>query len=402
MRRTGLTSVSPILVLHSVLTGQVNDESFNVPISFPVVQNDKQKIAEVQALIDSGAGGKFIDQNYARSLDLPTIPLRKPLKVLNVDGTPNKKGTIRHKVRLSITIGTRTKRHTLYVSGLGKQKIILGLPWLRDENPDINWKAGKLRWREDRKPEPPIEKPIERLKRLTKKKRQRLKKQKARRKPTLSTEPDEHTWMNRTVNRLDDDDNCLLEEIDSDDEELTPESFIISYINGELDDEPEEVWINAKLNNSQKFALEHDNKSPEQGIIPPEYYEYRDVFNEAIADRFPWSRPWDHKIETKPGFKPKSFRSYNLTPEEREQQEEFITEQLRKGYIRPSKSPMASPFFFVSKKDGKLRPTQDYQYINQWTIKNAYPLPLIPELMDQIEASSATSVIPPFLALSKV
>jgi hypothetical protein len=91
----------------------------------------------------------------------------------------------------------------------------------------------------------------------------------------------------------------------------------------------------------------------------------------------------------KSGFEPKSFKSYNLTPEEREQQEQFISEQLKKGYIRPSKSPMASPFFFVTKKDGRLRPTQDYRYLNQWTKKNAYPLPLISEMMDKIKASGA-------------
>ena len=46
---------------------------------------------------------------------------------------------------------------------------------------------------------------------------------------------------------------------------------------------------------------------------------------------------------------------------------------------------MATPFFFVKKKDGKLRPCQDYWYLNKWTIKNAYPLPLISELMDKIK-----------------
>jgi len=49
---------------------------------------------------------------------------------------------------------------------------------------------------------------------------------------------------------------------------------------------------------------------------------------------------------------------------------------------------MASSFFFILKKDSKqLQPTQDYWYINEWTIKNAYSLPLIPELMDKIQAS---------------
>ena len=47
---------------------------------------------------------------------------------------------------------------------------------------------------------------------------------------------------------------------------------------------------------------------------------------------------------------------------------------------------MASPFFFVKKKDGKqLRPCQDYRYLNEWTWKNAYPLPLISEIMDELK-----------------
>ena len=48
---------------------------------------------------------------------------------------------------------------------------------------------------------------------------------------------------------------------------------------------------------------------------------------------------------------------------------------------------MASPFFFVKKKDGKLRPCQDYCYLNDWTVKNAYPLPLILELMDKLKGA---------------
>src|SRR3984957_15952430 len=46
---------------------------------------------------------------------------------------------------------------------------------------------------------------------------------------------------------------------------------------------------------------------------------------------------------------------------EQQELERFIEEHLRTGRIRPSISPMASPFFFVKKKDGKLRPTQDYR-----------------------------------------
>ena len=62
----------------------------------------------------------------------------------------------------------------------------------------------------------------------------------------------------------------------------------------------------------------------------------------------------------KEGFEPKLFKNYNLTPAEQLKLDNFLKEILEKGYIRPSESPMAFPFFFVSKKDGKLRPCQDY------------------------------------------
>ena len=64
--------------------------------------------------------------------------------------------------------------------------------------------------------------------------------------------------------------------------------------------------------------------------------------------------------------------------------QEFVKDQLRKGYIRPSKLPQTSPVFFVLKKDGKKRMVQDYRYLNSWTIKNNYPLPLISDLIDSI------------------
>ena len=48
---------------------------------------------------------------------------------------------------------------------------------------------------------------------------------------------------------------------------------------------------------------------------------------------------------------------------------------------------MASPFFFVDKKDRKLRPCQDYRYLNKHTIKNAYPLPLITKLLDKLKGA---------------
>jgi Reverse transcriptase (RNA-dependent DNA polymerase) len=68
--------------------------------------------------------------------------------------------------------------------------------------------------------------------------------------------------------------------------------------------------------------------------------------------------------------------------------QKFIKEHLTRGTICPSKSPYKSRFFFIKKKDSTLHPIQDYRPVNQWTIRNAYPLPLIPELIDQLNGCS--------------
>jgi Reverse transcriptase (RNA-dependent DNA polymerase) len=81
------------------------------------------------------------------------------------------------------------------------------------------------------------------------------------------------------------------------------------------------------------------------------------------------------------------FKTYNLTPEEQVELDKFLKENLDKGYIKPSQSPMASLFFFIKKKNGKLQPCQDYRYLNDWTVKNASPLPLISKIMDKIKGA---------------
>jgi len=255
-----------------------------------------------------------------------------------MDGTLNKKGTIIHYVRILMTIRGRTKWETFYCTGLGKQGIILGLPWFRDNNPIIDWETGHVSWR--------------------------IKNQDIRKIQTKKIKENKVEQENQE------------EELD-----------LLRYINGDLlENEPE--WIRTKITTSQNLALQHEKPKQDKAveeIVPPQFHNFLKVFDKEAADQFPTSKPWDHKIEMKEGFKPKLFKTYNLTPEETKELDSFLDEQLAKRYIRPSKSPMASPFFFVSKKDRKLRPCQDYHYLNEWTIKYAYPLPLISELLDKLK-----------------
>ncbi len=73
-----------------------------------------------------------------------------------------------------------------------------------------------------------------------------------------------------------------------------------------------------------------------------------------------------------------------LNQKEIQEVHNFIQEHLKRGTIRESWSPYAANFFFVKKKDGKLRPVQDYRPINKWTRRNQNVSPLIPQVINRL------------------
>jgi hypothetical protein len=103
-----------------------------------------------------------------------------------------------------------------------------------------------------------------------------------------------------------------------------------------------------------KLAI-HAGEQQIDTTLPPECQEFARLFNDEAADRFPPSREWDHTIDLKPGA-PDTLdcKVYPMTRDEDMALKKFLNEMVAKGYIHPSKSPYASPFFFVKKKDGKL------------------------------------------------
>lgn len=122
-------------------------------------------------------------------------------------------------------------------------------------------------------------------------------------------------------------------------------------------------------------------------IIPPQFHKYLKVFSEKEAERFPVKKPWDHAIDLKESFVPKKGRNIPLSHDEQEEVSKYLDEQLAKGYIRPSKSPQTSPIFFIPKKEGKKHMVTDYWYLNEHTVKNNYPLPLISQLVDKLQGA---------------
>jgi hypothetical protein len=211
------------------------------------------------ALIDCGAEGTFIDQNFVRANRIPITPLKKPIEVFNVDRTPNKKGRITSFTRLKVTVKGRRRRIVFLITGLGKESVIFGMPWFRKENPLIDWELGTLEWREQKNPN--------------------------------ETSPPRRrsAWIE------DEEDEPYLE---------TQNTLPSDYLS---EDVIRQIWIQAKVTPSQTFAQQSDSQKKERTLeemVPPEYHDFLNLFDKEAAARFPESREWDHKIELKEGFVP--------------------------------------------------------------------------------------------------
>jgi Reverse transcriptase (RNA-dependent DNA polymerase) len=206
---------------------------------------------------------------------------------------------------------------------LGKDRAILGYPWLKDFAPKINWANGR------------VEGPETKL---------------------------EAKWYQLAKKRS--------------------ESAMIRRARAHPEWEEGDKIL--KVNLAQQWAeVALKNKTPTE--IPPQYNQYRQVFSEEAAARFPPSRPEDHAIKLKPGAPDTiNCKVYPLTEAEKEATRKWVEEHEKKNYIEKSTSPWSTPWFFITKKDGSLRPIQDYQEVNKWTIRDVYPMPCIEQLMENL------------------
>ena len=274
-----------------------------------------------RALIDSGCTGSCIDEGFVQSNRIPTQKSPITIPVFNADGTPNDLGKITHFVDAKLCIGEHKEDIQLAVVKLGSTPVFLGHDWLKKHNPSVDWNFGGLAF--DRCPK-----------------------------------------------------SCgYIQEDFTMDKNIEPPPPYQSLEGGD------------RLFIMDWVAYIKEGLQERIGIInhqKPKYLmEFWDLFSEREFDQLPRRRPWDHVIELTPGFQPRNCKTYHLTLDEQKALDKFLEENLRTGRIHPSKSPMASPFFFVKKKDGTLWPVQDYKKLNEATIKNRYPLPLIQELIDK-------------------
>src|SRR5882724_10277016 len=161
--------------------------------------------------------------------------------------------------------------------------------------------------------------------------------------------------------------------------------IFIWFIDTQLED------IKATQTISQKLTeASGDNHSTRfKDIVPKPYQEFQDVFTKEVFDELLNWKQWDHTIKLVPDASNFSTKVYPLSLVKQKQLDKFLDENLTSQRICPSKSPMVSPVFFIKKKDSSLRLVQDYRKLNAVTVKNAYPLPLIPDILNKVSEAKA-------------
>jgi len=279
---------------------------------------DDRRTFAVTALLDSRCTGNCIDSGFVTARNIATKKIACPIPIYGTDGTPSASRTIFEYVEMEMQINNHKECITLAVTDLGKEDIFLGHEWLQYHNLSIDWKQKHLYF--DRCPK----------------------------------------HCNARLYNDDDKPEDEPEPEGNSNDEIIEEGKRLLMV-----DMSQALEVRAHYTPLQEMAVEEEKKKKREKTVKedlPKYLQdYRDVFDKKEFDELPPSRPWDHAIKLIEGANTTfNCQLYGLSHNERAQLDAFLNEHLRTGRIRRSNSLMASPFFFVRKKDGKLRPVQDY------------------------------------------
>jgi len=118
---------------------------FSTKIHAQIKTLDTGVTLDLDALLDSGATGLFLDTQFVRGNNLNTRKLPRAIPVYNVDGTLNRGGSINEEVDVILTYKDHTEKATFAVCDLGDKVGIIGHTWLHSHNPEINWQTGEIK-----------------------------------------------------------------------------------------------------------------------------------------------------------------------------------------------------------------------------------------------------------------
>lgn len=355
-------------------------------------------------LVDCGATGNFVSSSFVRQHQLSvTAPASEAPLVTLANGTSKSSpGTL---VAAPVRIGSYTDSLSFIVTELDGYDVILGMPWLSQYNPTVDWRGATLSF-VDRSSTRQV------LRRMSTA-------------PTLWRETPSGTVPSvpRSTASL----NLIsVDKIKKDHREGKLDTAYLVYPNhirellGQAQAKCKRVWF-ADTDSSGSFVSSDSSSGSLAGIhdaysrgrpvsvnslssaiqrkVDPSVVssrvlsQFKDVFPDELPAGLPPAREVDHRIELLPGSTPPSRPTFRLSASELVELKKQLEELTKAGFIQPSKSPFGAPILFVKKKDGTMRMCVDYRALNNITVKNSYPLPRVDELFDRLQGAKYFSKI---------
>lgn len=239
----------------------------------------------VQALVDCGATGSFIDRDFVRESKLNTRQLSRPIPVYNVDGSANEAGQISEVVDILLRYKNHSERSLLAVTGLGRQKLLLGYTWLKEHNPEIDWQTGEVKMSHCPRKCTECQTEANAENKANKLKAQCICTCQTGPYPVLVEDMDDSDEVCRSP-----DEASRLDSLEDGDR---------IFATGLL---PPSEHVRASATTSQRLAEAfHCNSQPSepppagfQQHLPPHLQDYEEVFSKESFDILPDHRQWDH------------------------------------------------------------------------------------------------------------
>ncbi len=292
---------------------------------------------EATLLLDSGASSEFIDPDFARRCGLELTPSDRTVKLAN-GSIVAAAGSTTTTCCLDAAKGAPVPfSATFTATPLEGYDAILGVSWLEAHDPLVGWRDRSITVRAPGGV-PRLIKPLECL---------------------AASEPERIAI-------------------------ITTKGLRRAYKKGQIKE------LYAVLVRPESAAPAPKEDPAAEALL----HEFADVFPDKLPAGLPPTRGVQHAIELKPGSRPPAVRPlHRQSGKDLEVFEQYTRELIEAGHIRVSNSPYGAMALIVRKKDGTPRVVVDYRGLNELTVKDRYPLPLMDELFDRVHGTKFFSKI---------
>lgn len=356
-----------------------------------VVLSDNDTTLHTFAMLDGGATNNYMDTSFASTHKISLVKKSTPMLVQTVDGTPISSGPVTHITEvMDIKMGDHQEQIAFNIANLGVFPLILGIPWLRKHNPQIDWRKNRVVFNSATC----LLKCNDPMKGLDSVTLQGLPTYPVETKPHGRTFPKigEDAMLNDEMT-VPNDGGGIGEKV-ADVKPCAPRIALLTAAAFKRAAKGENVMLIRVQSTGAGDVIAMDQSQPTSdddislaGLVPSKYHEFLDLFSKKEADKLPSHTDFDHKIDLLEGKSAPWGPLYAMSGSELAELSRWLNENLAKSFIRQSTSPAGAPILFVKKKDGSLRLCVDYRGLNNVTKLNRSPIPLIQETLDRLNGS---------------